>query len=319
MKKFHSIDQFRQVVRTVRTRHDFKGVDEEGKAIYNHTSPYPTIKFHGTVKVHGTNAAIVKYVDGHIEFQSRERVLTRDQDNAGFMAHFESLDLTYLFQDIQFNEYAAIYGEWCGGSIQKGVGITGLPKMFIVFGLKVDDKWLPVNIVPIDALNRIYNIEQFKTWDIRIDFNNPELSQNEIIEETIKVEEECPIAAMFGVKGTGEGIVFTAEPDLIFKSKGEKHSVTKVKTLAAVNTEELESINEFVEYAVTENRLKQGLQYLQENGFELIAKSTGDFIRWVVTDITKEESDTISNNGLDIKAINNKIATKSRMWFLNNF
>lgn len=42
--------------------------------------------------------------------------------------------------------------------------------------------------------------------------------------------------------------------------KGEKHSASKVKTLAAVDPERLVNITEFVEYAVTENRLEQGTQ-----------------------------------------------------------
>jgi hypothetical protein len=30
-----------------------------------------------------------------------------------------------------------IYGEWCGGNIQKGVGITNLEKSFFIFGVKI--------------------------------------------------------------------------------------------------------------------------------------------------------------------------------------
>ena len=72
MKKYPSIEQFRNVIRTVKERHDFNGKDEYGKAIYQHDSNYPTLKFIGTVKLHGTNSAVVKYSDGRIEYQSRK-------------------------------------------------------------------------------------------------------------------------------------------------------------------------------------------------------------------------------------------------------
>jgi len=69
---------------------------------------------------------------------------------------------------------------------------------------------------------------------------------------------------------------------------------------------------------LTENRLKQGLQYLKENGFEVHQKSTGDFLRWIVNDILKEESDTIEASGLEDKKIKALIAQKARQWFFNN-
>ena len=154
-----------------------------------------------------------------------------------------------------------------------------------------------------------------------MDFNVPELSQNKIIELTIAVEEECPVGKFFGVSGIGEGIVFTANHDgehYMFKSKGEKHSVTKVKTIAAVDVEQLESMNAFVDYSVTENRLNQGLEYMRRNKLEITQKNTGEFLRWVVGDIAKEETDVMEGNKLDQKKINPLISTKARQWYFNN-
>lgn len=319
MKKYSSIEQFRNVIREVKARHDYKGKDEEGKAIYQHTENYPTLKFKGTVKLHGTNAGIVKYSDGRIEFQSRERVLSLEEDNANFMSEMMKIDLSFLFSNIQFNDYCAVYGEWCGGNIQKGVAINGLPKMFVIFGIKADDNWLDLPLYLHDNQNNIYNVNQFKTYEIDIDFNNPELVQNKIIEMTIAVEECCPVGKYFNKEGVGEGIVFTCttNQDLKFKSKGEKHSVTKVKKLNPIDTEVMNSINEFVESAVTENRLEQGITFFNENNIEVDAKNTGQFLSWVVRDVLKEENDTIVNNNLDEKKVKNAIVTKARIWFLN--
>lgn len=318
MKKYPSIEQFRQVIREVKSRHDFVGKDEDGKVIYQHTSDYPVLDFKGTVKLHGTNAGIVFYKD-RVEFQSRERVLSLTSDNAGFMLAMSAKDLSFLISGIAFEESVAVYGEWCGGSIQKGVGLSKLPKMFVIFGYMADGHWVDIN--RSDSNQGIYHIDDFPTFNVRIDFNYPEQIQNRLIELTLQVEEKCPVAAHFGVDGVGEGIVFTcvSDPTIKFKSKGEKHSASKVKVLNAVDTEQVESIREFVEYAITENRLKQGLQYLSENGFELSPKSTGDFIGWVVRDVIKEEQDTIVKNQIDLKKANGIIAAKIKAWFFNNF
>jgi hypothetical protein len=319
MKKYPSIEQFRNVIRKVRERHDYKGKDSEDKAIYQHTENYPTLKFKGTVKLHGTNSSIVKYSDGRLEFQSRERVLSLEQDNDDFMTEMMKIDLSFLFTNIQFNEYCAIYGEWCGGKIQKGVAINGLPKMFVIFGIKADDEWLDLPSYLYDNKNNIYNINQFETYEVDIDFNKPELVQNKIIEMTIAVEECCPVGKFFNKEGIGEGIVFTcmSDQDLKFKSKGEKHSVTKVKKLNPIDTELMNSINEFVECTVTENRLNQGITFFNENNIQVDAKNTGKFLSWVVQDVLKEENDTIINNNFDEKRVKNAIVTKARIWFLN--
>jgi len=162
----------------------------------------------------------------------------------------------------------------------------------------------------------IYNILQFQTYEIDIDFNNPELSQNKLIEMTIAVEECCPVGKYFNKNGIGEGIVFTCttDQDLRFKSKGEQHSSSKVKTLNSIDLELLNSINEFVEYSVSNNRLEQGLSYLKENNIDIESKNTGEFIRWIINDVLKEEKELIQN--LNEKKVKVAIAEKARNYFL---
>jgi len=319
MKKFTDIAQFRNVIRELRIRHDYKGKDAEGEPIYQHTEPYPTLKFRGTIKLHGTNAGVVKYSDGSLEFQSRENVLSLEEDNAGFMNAMSNKNLDFMFKGIEYNDYIAVYGEWCGGNIQKGVALNGLPKMFVIFACKVDGQWIDFRrSYPTQG---IYNINDFPTYEVTVDFNTPELSQNRIIELTVAVEEECPVGKFFGVSGIGEGIVFSTtynDEHYMFKSKGEKHSVSKVKTIAAVDVELVESMNAFVDYAVTENRLKQGIEYMRRNKLEITQKNTGEFLRWIVGDIVKEETDVMESNGLEQKKLNPLISTKARQWYFNN-
>jgi hypothetical protein len=340
MIKFPSIEQFRNVVATINRNFNYLGLDVNGEAIYDQSLPKPTITFKGTVKLHGTNAGVSYNNEAGVWAQSRENIITSQKDNAGFAFFVESKDTIFreLFDIIATHNNIdcdtntiTIYGEWAGKGIQKGVGISNLEeKTFFVFGVKItphtnseeEQKANPAYWVDssyVEYVNhRIYNIEDFQTYSIDIDFNMPQLVQNQLSELTLAVEEQCPVAKAFGFEGIGEGIVWTAECSGIvqrFKVKGEKHSSSKVKTLAAVDTEKLNSITEFVEYVVTDSRFNQALENVFPNNEPIDTKKLGDVIRWVVNDIIKEEMDTLASNGLEPKDVNKYISTAVRTKF----
>jgi len=336
MLKFPKIAQFRQVISEVKYRSDFKGADEHGNPIYQHTEDYPTLTFRGTVKLHGTNASVVLLPDGTITAQSRNRELTLDRDNAGFAKFvFEEqgeeywrtlLNYVKLLYSADDKETVAIYGEWCGQGIQSGVAISKLEKMFVIFAVRIgteeDTKWFSPAMAGVDG-DRVFQITQFPYYEITVDFNKPRLIQNTLIEKTLEVEGECPVGAFFGHKGVGEGIVWNCvtegfdESRFWFKTKGKKHSVSKVKTLAPVDVEKMNSIDEFASYVVTEARLLQGVDHLKEMGKDLSQKSTGDYLRWLVNDVMSEEADTLEASGLTSKEVNKHISGKARKWFFS--
>lgn len=328
---FPSINQFRHVVQHVRRKASFIGLDDAGEPIYNLAAKAPTLTFIGTVKLHGTNAAVVFTPEG-VQFQSRERVLTWEQDNAGFYAHMSqhTTELADLYVAVAekagvygtCTNTIAVYGEWCGGNIQKGVAITGLPKMFVIFAIKVNGEWISMDTTKLtNEAASIYSIEQFDDYVITIDFEQPETAQNILASMTERVEASCPVGRHFGQEGIGEGIVWRCasnpSSDLWFKVKGEKHSASKVKTLAPVDVEAVENIREFVAKVVTEARLEQGLHNLvneQLKPFDMT--SMGDFIRWVHGDIVKEESDTAAASGLEFKKVSGLIAQAAKRWYV---
>jgi hypothetical protein len=331
---YPSIEQFRNVCSAITKRSQFDGFDEAGEPIINYLALKPTLTFKGTGKLHGTNAGCsYNYKDG-IWAQSRENIITPEKDNAGFAFFAKTKEKTFskFFQDIIKNNLSflddnltlTIFGEWVGKGIQKGVAIANLEKSFFIFGAKVskedDEKfvsyWLDSSYLKSPEDN-IYNVEDYKTYLIDIDFNMPQLVQNKLIEMTLEVENECPIAAEFGYKGVGEGIVFTSEYKGVvyrFKSKGEKHSVSRVKTLNSVDVEKLNSISEFVDYAVTENRFNQGIEKVfGEETPDM--KKIGELMKWMMNDILKEEIDTLSKNSLEPKEIGKYVSNKTRQMF----
>lgn len=134
------------------------------------------------------------------------------------------------------------------------------------------------------------------------------------------VEKKCPVAAHFGVEGIGEGIVWSATwkgNNYRFKVKGEEHSNSKVKTIAPIDIEKLNSIQEFVEFAVHEGRLSQGIDVIfLSKGATPVRERTGDFVKWVTTDVFKEELDTLVKNGLEPKEVSSALSKKASKWFM---
>lgn len=330
---YPKIQQFRNIVDIIKRESCFEGFDENNEPVYNNLKPKPVITFKGTIKLHGTNAAVCHSEKDGIWYQSRENIITPEKDNAGFAFFAESHKDVFekLFDHIKKcftlnqNRIITIYGEWAGKGIQKGVGISELDKAFYIFGVKVSysdetifSYWLPSNLKIEAPESKIFNIENFQTFYLDIDFNNPQLSQNRLIEITEQVEKECPVAKYFGIEnGLGEGVVWSCkfnENTHRFKVKGEKHSVSKVKKLASVDVEQLKKIEDFVEYAVTENRFNQSLEKIFEGG-DVDIKKLGDVIRWVINDIISEEMDVLAKNNLEPKNVNSEISKKVRQMF----
>ncbi len=52
-------------------------------------------------------------------------------------------------------------------------------------------------------------------------------------------------------------------------------------------------------------------------GLELSQKSTGEYLRWIISDIIKEEHDTIVANQIDSKKLSSTISSTARQWFFN--
>lgn len=355
---FPHINQFRQVVRVLTDRARFMGKDENGEAIFDGSRPIGVKTFIGTPKVHGTNAGITLMPDGRILAQSRSRVLEPGQDdNLGFRAWVESVDredLMSLFSDaIMFHsnrrmdldalqEPVTIFGEWAGKGIQSGVAVSKADRFFYVFAVQWGDELRMIGSLPTGAGSggRGVGIRPVKTKNgetpvvsaddstmgvvrLTVNLDDPvEVAKaiNDMNDLTLKVEEKCPVAALWAIDGIGEGVVWHLEgadgrDGAIFKVKGEKHSVSKVKTLPNANVEKVASVKEFVEKTCTDNRLRQGIAVLKEQGKPVEMSSMGDFIRWVHGDIAREEADALEAAGLTPKDIGGPVATVARQWF----
>lgn len=317
--KYPSIEQFRTVIYHVK-KHFTDG-------------NLPRITYIGTVKLHGTNAGIVFNRNGTQEYLSRNKILTQEADNAGFFNEMskktELIDYVNSVFKLTDVHKITLFGEWIGPGIQKGVAISQLPKkIFIVFNVRLDDNWArqldgimsPIMVAEYNKHN-VFFIQQFPYYKVDIDFNKPELIQNDLAKLTLEIEEECPVGKAFGISGVGEGLVWKPLLDEFnhsvfwFKTKGAKHSVSKVTQLVEIDLEAFHKRDELIAAIVTEARLAQGLQEHTASGYSFEIKDVGHYIRWVFGDVIKEESDRIELSGFNVKDISKGISNVAKKYF----
>lgn len=199
--------------------------DENG-VVYDETIPLPTVSLTGTTKLHGTNASIVcllKEDECTYYPQSRNKIISVDSDNCGFAKwstdkkeHFKEYTMNILEKNKGFDG-VVFYGEWCGEKIQKGVAISQLPRMFILFDVLLvntldgqSSKWLKVDEWNFqNPEHQIFSVQNYPQFNVELDFNLFKENEHRLIEHMESVVSQCPVAKEFGVSGTGEGVVYT--------------------------------------------------------------------------------------------------------------
>jgi hypothetical protein len=277
-------------------------------------------EFHGTVKIHGSNISILfTNTPDSYQIRSRNRVLSADSDLYDCYKTLSRIQLHELADQVSQLHNAPwdelmIVGEWAGKGIQKGVGVCSLDKFFTIFNISIDKKWQDIRKFRDVALrdHRVFNIYDFPSYTITIDLtnlNDVDRADKQMESWVNSIDEKCPVAAYFGVDGPGEGLVFTHHQPTPsswlsnFKVKGPSHQIVRKTRLDVLPPDFVQSIRAFVEYVITEERLDQGLSYLEEMQIPVSPKSTGDYIRWVVLDALKEEGHMLEDLNLKEKDV----------------
>jgi len=235
MQPFPKIEQLHNLLKYIRHRKenspDFLN-DEE-------------LDFHGTVKLHGTNAAVGFNRARGLWCQSRTTIIDVARDNMKFAAFVNSNDAIFSGMIIELAETCnidltknsvIIFGEWCGSGIQRDMAINSLPRMFVIFGVKIQNNsteakedeelervlvegvpavgsyWLDLRRLDSHLLSKpeknIFNILTFPTYNVKISLSDPEASVSLLTELTMAVVKECPVGKALGALGAGEGIVW---------------------------------------------------------------------------------------------------------------
>ena len=294
-----------------------------------------TLEFHGTIKIHGANISIIFTSPNSWQIQSRHRILSAEEDLYGCYATLNHAPLQELAEQILQLESKSsnkegewrdimVVGEWAGKGIQARVGVSEIEKKFLtIFNIRIGWKWQDIRRFRTVALpsHRIFNICDFPTYSIKIDLSNLkdiERADQEMQNLVEQIDKKCPLAAQLGVIGHGEGIVYTYYPAEAtgtlynFKVKGPSHQIVRKPKFWKVDAGTIHSVAVFVEYAVTDVRLDQGITYLEEMNIPVSPESTGKYIRWVVDDVLKEESYRMEEMGLKVKDIKAELSKTVR-------
>lgn len=349
--KFPSIGKIKDAQHNVakKCKPQFSGltINDDGSKTPNFTKAIkPVLTFYGTVKLHGTNACVVIDKNQQIFAQSRTRILNLNSDNAGFCAWTIAkkdaiLQLYYDNYSISDEDLESVYifGEWCGENIQSNVALMGIKKTFVIFNvlvitLKGQEIWLDKDSVKkiTDPENNIYNIHEFQTYEVEIDFDNTEKGFMIIDRIRDEVDAVCPVAKALGSTSkttVGEGIVWRCITEgwehISFKHKGESHRRSGDKpnkqTVSKNLTEEQKVLfDKFLDEALSVDRLAQGIEYLTENNIEVAQKNTGVYLKWVSEDILKEceqELAVLIENDIDWKSIQKPLSGMAREFLFN--
>ena len=315
--------------------------DTKGNPIFNKPFNKPILEFEGTIKLHGSNGGFIirRAPDGgyYISIQSRKGILSLEKDNYNFFKFMSNVIRTTEFENflelvenLSFEKEVQIFGEVAGKGIQSGMAINEVDKFFMVFNIKRDNICITKDEIKNIKLEseRVFNIYDYKTFNVKIDFNDVNPAADIMEELTLQVEANCPVGEAFGHPNKlGEGIVWRCvtptwgDSRYWFKTKGEKHQSQKTdkkrKTIQ-IDPEKVKNVQEFVEKVVTESRLEQGISELKENHELISKKQLGEFLAWVFQDIVKENSDIMLNSGLTKKDVGSAISKKAREWFFVN-
>jgi hypothetical protein len=303
------------------------------------------ISFVGTVKLHGTHADILIYPDDRIIFQSRNITsLSVAKDNQGFAATMSNrseaimrLRDSYLARWKELNPGATIEeglpvliaGEWIGDKIQKDVAIAQLSRRFVIVSVNINGRWQndddyqSISLPDYD----IHNVLRAGPFHATLYPADIERTVSEVERMTEEVAAHCPFAALFGISGLGEGIVwkpvpsqYNANPSLWFKSKGGKFKPTFFRPpnqAAGTNTlKEKRKVAGTVAAAwCSQQRLEQGWDVLREKGVERDVRALGDFLKWIQEDILEEEKTYIKKHGVDEAGLKIEIAKTAKPWY----
>lgn len=318
-----------------------------------------TVSYRAKVKLHGTNAAVQVHEKGEIICQSRESIITPEKDNAGF-ARWAMTDKEKWYRAIDKSYVAGskgwiIYGEWIGPGIQKNVAVSQIPKKcFAVFAARTLDGDDQLVVEPealqelVKGIPDVYVLPWYeKSIDIDWKQTDEELTKTiaPINDWVLAIEANDPwVEANFGIKGTGEGLVFypSSTPhlgfehftNLTFKAKGEKHKNIATAKPAQVDAAVAASIDAFVDMVLTPARLEQGArailgEHKHEDSLNCLfcttgaltydVKLTGKFVNWVSADVEKETQDELAVSNLTWKQVQKAVSDKARAWYLAKY
>jgi hypothetical protein len=331
--KYPSIDRFDKLYDSFLSTAKYQHSRVYGEDI---THPkLPIIHFTGSEKIHGENMAVcyTESVGFWIQGRNHIRTLMHDQNGmASFVRSNESIWLNIVSQlvtkfslDVE-NNTLVLDCEWAGENIQKGnSACSGTPKAAYLFDFarvvsNEDDSTRYISTKGVGApRHSIFNIAQFSTYSITLDFNEPILCEKRLKVLIDKVEKSSPIALWFGKdSNVGEGIVLSAfhcGKLVQLKAKGDAHGgKPRTKTGKVLSPETQQAIIDVTDKVTPTWRITQGIEETNAT----TKQDIGKLLKWVNQDILKEDLHIITNSNLEFKDISRSVAKVIKEYYFDH-
>lgn len=308
-----------------------------------------------------------------IQFQTRNKVVTPRESHQGFPAelssprqHQDILDLkhqilkTYLTarlraapkcrispallaHDALTSNPLIIAGEWVGEKVQQGVALAQLPQHFVITNISLGGNFQNIALYAhIEARgSNVLNVCSAGVFAVQLPATDmtaksPVFAQMQA--QSDAAESECPYAKFRGIRGRGEGIVWTLDlpighstPSLWLKMKGpltrSRESGGHQGSLAAISEgsyNQQTKLKMMAKRLVTDRRIEQGFEYLREMGK---TGRNGENARicqeWMWEDVWTEElaggKMEALGGGLTIPQLRAAVGTRARDMFLAKY
>lgn len=341
-RKWTDIELFPTILRDLQKYHESGG-----------PTP-PTVAYSEKVKLDGTNAAI-RFLNGVlVAFQSRNRDITPEDDNAGFARWASDIPWPTFEADDASLPVILIHGEWAGPGVIKGTAVAKIPrKQFFIFAIErcsgekdpETGDWTRRLLITAPGDIQV----SLGTWthpDVHIlpwankgkqwvvNLNDPERVSTFaafINERVAAIEAEDPyISEVFGVNGVGEGLVLY--PTYVWTDQAEgfcndRESWRRLAFKAKGEKHREQKAPVAVEVApeALANVAAFVASFVTEarcqHGLrdacqeEASQKKTGAFIGWIGKDVEKESRRALEASGLSWKQVSGAVTTAARLWF----
>ena len=296
--------------------------EAQKELLQNYKVEMPVLTFKGSEKLHGENMAVC-YSNDELWIQGRNHVRTVSEDQNGMAAFVEQTRSTWMQMvnllssrdSVNTSTHTIVFDcEWAGGNIQKGnAACSGVDKGAYLF----DYYRVVSNEDDADQVlhstqgvgyrpHGIYNMAAFGALEVTLDFNKPEECEDTLKKIATVFEEHSPIAEHFEKPdNVGEGVYFYCmaagtHPTYRLKTKGMKHGgKPKIprEPHRLPSDAEVIAIDVLANALTPEWRLSQAID--ETKATEM--KHIGEVIKWVMTDIHKEEQPAIEAASIPLK------------------
>lgn len=178
-----------------------------------------TLRYDGTVKLHGVHRQIVQQSSGTMTVASKKGPLNLPAlDETGFSEFYTTGKFLPLLHLIRYRRKhpgsVIIDGIWCGRlASDAGCALALCDPFFCIIDIRVGDAWIPLHEFK-DVSNRpehIYNIYDFPVCHVQAPVADVMTVNEQVSNFTSDTCEQCPVAKVLGCDGKGGGVVWRCQ------------------------------------------------------------------------------------------------------------